>query len=122
MYEVTITTQFSAAHRLKYLDGKYENLHGHNWVATVTVQAEKLNAMGVGIDFVDLKKQTEDLLSRLDYQTINEVPPFDKINPSAENVARWVFDELNGKIVEEGVRVSRVEVRELPDCGAAYFE
>jgi 6-pyruvoyltetrahydropterin/6-carboxytetrahydropterin synthase len=122
MYEVTITTQFSAAHRLKYLDGKYENLHGHNWVATVTVQSKELNAMGVGIDFVDLKKQTDDLLSRLDYQTLNEVPPFDAMNPSAENVARWLYGELNSRIQEEGVGVKRVEIRELPNCGAAYYE
>lgn len=122
MYEVTVTTQFSAAHRLQYLDGKFENLHGHNWTAAVTVQAQEVNAMGVGVDFVLLKKKTEELLSRLDYQTINDVPPFDQQNPSAENIAYWVFQILSGELNTETIRVKRVEIREMPDCGAAYFE
>ena len=120
MYEVTVTTQFVAAHRLKYLDGKFENLHGHNWTATVTVESEQLDGMGVGIDFVKLKQKTEALLSRLDYQTLNEVPPFDRLNPSAENIARWLFDGLKREL--PGIRVKRVEIQEMPGCGAAYYE
>lgn len=122
MYEVMITTQFCAAHRLKYLDGKFENLHGHNWTAVVTVEAQEVNAMGVGVDFVWLKEATRELLSKLDYQTINDVPPFNEQNPSAENIARWLFGQLNEKITEEGVRVRRVEICEMPGCGAAYYE
>ncbi len=122
MFEVMATTGFSAAHRLKYLDGKFENLHGHNWTATVTVSASEVNSMGVGIDFVILKKETEELLSKLDYQTINEIPPFDKQNPSAENIARWVYQELSLKLNTENVKVKQVEIREMPDCGAIYFE
>jgi len=122
VYEVTITTQFSAAHRLQYLDGKFENLHGHNWTATVTVQSPDLDAMGVGIDFVLLKEKTQALISQLDYQTINEVPPFDKQNPSAENIARWVFEGLGRELNGKGVKIKRVEIQEMPGCGAAYFE
>ncbi len=122
MYEVIATTRFSAAHRLKYLDGKFENLHGHNWSATVTVSAQEVNAMGVGIDFVELKKETDELLSKLDYQTINDIPPFDKLNPSAENIACWVYRELSRKINTDAVKVKQVEIREMPDCGAIYFE
>ncbi len=122
MYEVVATTRFSAAHRLKYLDGQFENLHGHNWTATATVLADDVNAMGVGIDFVELKKEMELLLSKLDYQTINDVPPFDEQNPSAENIARWVYKGLSAKLNADGVRVARVEIREMPDCGAVYYE
>ncbi len=122
MYDVIATTQFSAAHRLKYLDGKFENLHGHNWTATVTVSSREVNAMGVGIDFIVLKKETESLLSKLDYQTINDIPPFDKQNPSAENIARWVFKELSLKLNMDDVKVKQVEIREMPDCGAVYYE
>lgn len=122
MFEVIATTGFSAAHRLKYLNGKFENLHGHNWTATVTVSASDVNAMGVGMDFVELKKETEGLLSKLDYQTINDIPPFDQQNPSAENIARWVYQELSLKLNTEVVKVKQVEIREMPDCGAIYFE
>ena len=94
MYEVTVKTGFSAAHQLRYYDGKYENLHGHNWIAIVTVETKELDKIGLGVDFVVLKKNVVDILSRLDYKNINEVPPFDSKNPSAENISRWLFGEL----------------------------
>jgi len=122
MYEVKIDTKFSSAHQLRGYDGTFENLHGHNWGATVIVQAEALDAIGLGIDFVVLKKKVDAILSRLDYHNINEVPPFDKLNPSAENIARWLFDRLNADIKTETTRVKRVEIREMEGCGAAYFE
>jgi len=122
MYEVTVKTGFSAAHQLRYHDGKYENLHGHNWTAIVTVETKDLDEIGVGVDFVVLKKNVEEILSRLDYKNINEVSPFDSTNPSAENIARWLFDELASQIKSDNVRLKRVEVKEFDDCGAAYFE
>ena len=122
MYEVKINTKFSAAHQLRLYDGKYENLHGHNWGATVIVEAEELDAMGVGIDFVVLKQKVDAILSKLDYQNINEVPPFDTQNPSAENIARWLFKALSADIDTESAKLKRVEIREMDDCGAAYYE
>jgi len=122
MYEVKINTTFSAAHQLRGYNGKYENLHGHNWGATVLVEAKELDSIGVGIDFVVLKKKVESILSKLDYQNINEIPPFDQKNPSAENIAYWVFQELKADIGSSTVKVKRVEIRELENCGAAYYE
>ena len=122
MYDVTVKTGFSAAHQLRLYDGKYENLHGHNWTAQVTVEADKLDPIGVGIDFVELKGMVERILSRLDYQNINEISPFDKENPSAENIARWLFLELKTQIDTESTRVKRVEVCEMEGCGASYYE
>jgi len=122
MYEVTVKTNFSAAHQLRLYDGKYENLHGHNWSAVVAVEADELDAMGVGIDFVRLKKFVEEILGELDYQNINEIPPFDKQNPSAENIARWLFLKLKEKVNTPGTRVKRVEIYEMEGCGASYFE
>lgn len=122
MYEVTVKTQFSAAHRLRGYDGKFENLHGHNWLAIGTVQAKELDAMGVGVDFVMLKNKMNDILSKLDYKNINDVPPFDKLNPSAENIAKWLYDELGKAINTATARVTRVEVKEFENCGAVYFE
>ena len=122
MYDVTVKTGFSAAHQLRLYDGKYENLHGHNWTAQVTVEADELNPIGVGIDFVELKEMVEKILSRLDYQNINEISPFDKENPSAENIARWLFLELKTQIDTQSTRVKRVEVCEMEGCGASYYE
>ena len=122
MYEVIVKTGFSAAHQLRCYDGKFENLHGHNWTAIATVQASELDAMEVGVDFILLKEKVKSILSKLDYQNINEVPPFDEKNPSAENIAKWVFDQLAEELNSEIVRVTRVEIKEFDDCGAAYFE
>ena len=122
MYEVVVKTGFSAAHQLRYYDGKYENLHGHNWTAIVTVETNELDDIGVGVDFVVLKKKVEEILSCLDYKNINEVPPFDSKNPSAENIARWLFDELASQINSDNTRLKRVEVKEFDNCGAAYFK
>ena len=122
MYEVTVNTGFSAAHRLRLYDGKYENLHGHNWSALVSIEADELDAMGVGIDFVKLKKFVEEILGELDYQNINEIPPFDEQNPSAENIARWLILKLKEKVNTHTTRVKRVEIYEMEGCGASYFE
>ena len=122
MFEVTVKTQFSAAHRLRGYDGKFENLHGHNWLAICTVQAKELDAMGVGIDLVMLKDKMNHILSKLDYKNINDVPPFDEKNPSAENIAKWLYDKLSQDLNTATVRVTRAEVREFENCGAVYFE
>jgi 6-pyruvoyltetrahydropterin/6-carboxytetrahydropterin synthase len=122
MYDVTVKTGFAAAHQLRLYDGKYENLHGHNWTAQVTVEADELDTMGVGIDFVKLKQMVETHLSQLDYHNINEVPPFDELNPSAENIARWLFLKLKAEVNTSSTRVKRVEIFEMEGCGASYFE
>jgi 6-pyruvoyltetrahydropterin/6-carboxytetrahydropterin synthase len=122
MYEVNIKAGFSAAHQLRLYDGQYENLHGHNWSAQVTVEADELDAMGVGIDFVKLKQMVEEILNKLDYQNINEIPPFDELNPSAENIARWLFLKLKDQVGSQKTRVKRVEIFEIEGCGASYFE
>lgn len=122
MYDVTVKTGFAAAHQLRLYDGKYENLHGHNWTAQVTVEADELDPIGVGIDFVKLKAMVEKSLSDLDYHNINEVPPFDELNPSAENIARWLFLKLKEEVNTNSTRVKRVEICEMEGCGASYFE
>ena len=122
MYDITVKTGFAAAHQLRLYDGKYENLHGHNWTAQVTVEADELDQIGVGIDFVTLKNMVEKVLSQLDYHNINEIPPFDEQNPSAENIARWLFFELKAQINTASTRMNRVEICEMEGCGASYFE
>jgi 6-pyruvoyltetrahydropterin/6-carboxytetrahydropterin synthase len=122
MYDVTVKTGFAAAHQLRLYDGKYENLHGHNWTAQVSVEADELDPIGVGIDFVKLKAMVERNLRELDYHNINEVPPFDEQNPSAENIARWLFLKLKVEVNSNSTRMKRVEICEMEGCGASYFE
>ena len=90
MYELTIEESFASAHQLRGYQGKCENLHGHNWKVELTVRGKKLNDIGLLIDFHDLKKILGEVLTRLDHTNINEVPPFNRENPSSENIARYI--------------------------------
>lgn len=120
MYQVTIETHFSSAHRLRDYNGECERLHGHNWKVEISVSSETLNSLGMVIDFRDLKQKAKDLISRFDHQYLNEIPPFNELNPTTENMAKYLFDELSKIINTESVRVSKVTVWESPSCFARY--
>ena len=112
MYDVIATAHFCAAHRLKYLDGKYENLHGHNWKVRVYVRCNKRDEQGLVVDFKHLERELLTIRNRLDHQVVNEVPPFDERNPCAENLALYFMEEL-GKIFDtERTWVSKVMIWE----------
>jgi 6-pyruvoyltetrahydropterin/6-carboxytetrahydropterin synthase len=121
MFELIVKRKFSAAHQLRGYEGECENLHGHTYQVEVFVRAEKLNDIGLAVDFKELKKNIDALLDGYDHRLINEVPPFDKINPSTENMAKTIYEALKPEL-PEGVSLSRVMVRESDDAGAAYFE
>jgi len=122
MFELTVRSSFAAAHRLREYDGKCENLHGHNWVVEVQVRAESLNAIGLAIDFKDLKAATDAVLDRLDHKLLNDVEPFKEMNPSSENIARWIFGALKERLGGLGVSLREVSVWENPNCCATYWE
>lgn len=122
MYEVSIRTSFSSSHQLIGYDGTCENLHGHNWLAEVFVRTNELDNIGLGIDYKILMQHTEDILGQLDHQNINDVAPFDKMNPSSENIARWLFKELSDKINSDKIKVFRVNIKETENFSASYFE
>lgn len=122
MYELMIETSFSAAHQLRGYDGRCERLHGHNWRVNVYVTSEKLNEIGLAIDFLELKRITEDILGPLDHYNLNEVFPFTEINPSSENIAKWIYDNLKKKISGKNVDVSMVTVWESETASATYLE
>ncbi|MEK6691343.1 MAG: 6-carboxytetrahydropterin synthase QueD [Nitrospirota bacterium] len=122
MYELMVETGFSAAHQLRGYDGKCERLHGHNWRVNVHVTAERLNEIGLAIDFHELKKIAEEILFPLDHSNLNEVFPFTEINPSSENIAKWVYDNLKKKISGKNVQVSMVTVWESETASATYLE
>ena len=122
MYEVTIKKSFSAAHVLKEIGGKCEDLHGHNFLVEVTVTGNTLNREEILIDFRDLKKWTNEILDHLDHKYLNEVEFFKDINPSSERVAKFIFDRLAERIqtMNMGLTVSRVTVWELDNARVSY--
>jgi len=122
MYELMIEAQFSAAHQLRGYKGSCEKLHGHNWRVQVSVSAERLDEIGLAIDFHELKSITNEALSLLDHSLLNEVFPFTEINPSSENIARWLYDSLKKKINNDNLKLSAVTVWEGEGAGATYFE
>ena len=119
IYTLTVRASFSAAHRLREYDGNCERLHGHNWQVEVSVASEQLDDRGIALDFRAIKAAVNDLLSGLDHRYLNEVPPFDRQNPSSENVARYLFEEMERK-VPAPARVARVTVWESEDARADY--
>ncbi len=122
MYELMIETTFSAAHQLRGYKGKCEELHGHNWKVQVHVTATKLNEIDIAIDFHDLKAYTNEIIKQLDHSMLNEIFPFTEINPSSENIARWIFESLKKKINTDDIRVSAVTVWESDTASATYYE
>ena len=122
MFEVTIEETFAAGHALRNYRGKCENVHGHNYRAEVTLRGAELDAIGLLVDFVELKKVVHAVLDRMDHQWLNDFPPFDALNPSAENMARYIYDEVSaGLKTKEAVRVACVRLWETDTASAAYF-
>ncbi|MDP3297545.1 MAG: 6-carboxytetrahydropterin synthase QueD [Thermodesulfovibrionia bacterium] len=122
MYELMVETQFAAAHQLRGYKGKCENMHGHNWRVQVVVSAERLNEIGLGIDFHELKNITNDAISALDHSVLNDIFPFTEINPSSENIAKWLYDTIGKKINGRNVSVSSITVWESETASATYYE
>lgn len=116
MYTITVRTEFNSAHRLRNYRGKCEGLHGHNWTAEVTVGAKQLDKTGMVVDFTLLKKELNKFLERLDHKFLNEIRPFNKINPTSENIARYIYDGM------KRFKPINVTVWETPTSGATYAE
>ena len=122
MYEIKIVTTFSAAHSLRNYPGNCKNIHGHNWKIEVVMQSEHLDDLGMSIDFRMLKQETEGLLNTLDHTFLNDHSPFNTINPTAENMARWLYETLSKRINGPRAKVSRLSVWENENSSASYFE
>jgi len=120
MYQISVEQHFDAAHFLRGYRGKCEALHGHRYRVVAQIKASKLDDIGLAYDFTELKQHLGDIVSRFDHTCLNDVPPFDKINPSAENIASTIYNELKPKLAQAPVSVSCVEVWESPQSGVAY--
>ena len=122
MFDLTIESQFSAAHQLREYKGKCENLHGHNWRVQVTVSSDKLSDIGMVIDFHELKAAANEVIHSLDHSFLNDVFPFTEINPSSENIAKWIFESLKKKLGSEPCNLSSVTVWENESSSATFYE
>jgi 6-pyruvoyltetrahydropterin/6-carboxytetrahydropterin synthase len=120
MYELKVITRFAAAHQLTMVGTKCENMHGHNWKIEVFVAGENLDEAGVLVDFGVIKKHVADIMSLLDHKYLNELAFFEQKQPSSENIAYLVATELQQRIDDSAVRVSRVTAWESDDAGATY--
>ncbi len=111
-YELCIKMHFSAAHQLRGYDGDCARLHGHNWHVRLFVSCTELDALGIGVDYKVLKRELKAALEAWDHYNLNDIPPFDTINPTSENVARVLLQEMSRRLNNDRVRVSRVEISE----------
>ncbi|MFP3999705.1 MAG: 6-carboxytetrahydropterin synthase QueD [Desulfosalsimonas sp.] len=122
MYELRVVTRFAAAHQLKMVTEKCENLHGHNWKVELCVAGENLQDSGVLIDFGIIKQRLGEIIESLDHRFLNELPAFNTSNPSSEIIARHIADGFSERIThDEKIFVSRVRVWESDDACASYF-
>jgi len=122
MHEVTIETQFSSAHNIRGYEGACENLHGHNWKVEVSISSEKLDSCGMVMDFSELKKLTAKVLEELDHKHLNELPYFEKSNPSSENIACHIFNKLKEEFKGKNCKLAKVNVWETDTSCASYKE
>jgi 6-pyruvoyltetrahydropterin/6-carboxytetrahydropterin synthase len=121
MYEITISSHFSGAHRLRYLHGKCEELHGHNWKVEVSVVSKKLNNEGVVIDFEILKQKLQKVLRHLDHTYLNDLPYFSGKEPSSENIAKYIFDQLKRELKGHPTTLKKATAWESETASATYF-
>jgi len=120
MFEVSVEQTFAAGHALRNYRGKCENVHGHNYRVLVTIQGSQLDSIGLLVDFVEVKKLMSKVVDKLDHQFINDLPPFTEINPSAENMAKYFYDEISAGLGESPVRVGEVKIWETDTASATY--
>lgn len=121
-YTLKILLDFAAAHSLRDYQGECQRLHGHNWKVEVEVCARELDKAGMGIDFKEIKTVSREVVNRLDHQYLNEIPPFDVLNPTAENIAAYLYQEIGKIINDQRVKVSAVTLWETERACVRYDE
>jgi 6-pyruvoyltetrahydropterin/6-carboxytetrahydropterin synthase len=122
MFQVSVEESFSAGHALRGYKGKCENVHGHNYRVRVTLEGPQLDAIGLLVDFTHLKQVIRGVMGRLDHQFMNDLEPFKTVNPSAENVAKYFYDEVSKELknLPAGARITDVILWETDTSRAQY--
>lgn len=121
MYQITVNHTFSGAHCLRDYQGKCEQLHGHNFRVQAAISGRELDSLGMLVDFKKVKGWLQDILEQLDHRVLNDVPPFDTLNPTAENLSRYIHDKLSEHTRPLGLRVDSVGVWETERYCAYYM-
>ena len=121
MFDIFIKTHFAGAHHLRDYPGDCENPHGHNWKVKVTVKADQLDELGMGIDFKVLKKYVGKVINTLDHRDLNEHPAFQERNTSSENIAVYIYEQLVDVLKQPRYHLFSVEVRETDTSGLIYY-
>lgn len=120
MYELMVTGRFAAAHSLRNFNGRCEALHGHNWRVEVVVRGDTLDKAGLIMDFGELKSAMNQVMDKLDHRYLNEIEPFDELNPSSELIAKYLYEEISQRL-PAGVEMARVSAWESEDSRATYL-
>lgn len=120
-YELMIETHFAAAHQLRDYPGDCARLHGHNWKVELYVECKELDDLGLAVDYKTLKHELKEALKDWDHYNLNDVPPFDTVNPSSENVARVLFDEMSTRLDDTRLHVSHITIGETCTAKVAYW-
>lgn len=122
-WRLTVRSDFAASHALRHYQGKCENMHGHNFSVEATVQGDILTEnTEFLVDFSLLKKDLKRVLEHVDHKDLNTTPPFDKINPTSENLSRFLFQKYAPLVKEHGARLYSLTVGETHEQSATYFE
>jgi len=121
-YTMKIITDFAAAHLLRDYPGECNRLHGHNWKVEVEITTRALDNVGMGVDFKVIKRITKDYLDRWDHRHLNEIPPFDEINPTAENISANIYKQLGAQLNSDNVKVSAITLWETERACVTYSE
>ncbi len=122
MFEIAVEETFAAGHALRGYKGKCENVHGHNYKVRVVLTGEQLDHVGLVYDFVELKKRMDEVIRGIDHKFLNDLPPFTELNPSAENIAKYFYDELSRRLAAgpNGARLREVTIFETDTTTATY--
>lgn len=122
VYEIFVQDHFSSAHQLKGYDGNCSKIHGHNWIIEAYIECRKLNKIGIGIDFRDIRRTLKDVLKRFDHTNLNDLEEFSSINPTSENISKLLYKELSSRLNADSIKVTKIKVLESPGCGSTYWE
>jgi 6-pyruvoyltetrahydropterin/6-carboxytetrahydropterin synthase len=123
MFEISVEETFAAGHALRGYRGKCENPHGHNYRLRITLRGHQLDQTGLLYDFVHLKQVMNSVIEGVDHKFLNDQPPFDKVNPSAENMAKYFYEEISRQMHGNGngAAIWRVDVWETDTTRASYW-
>jgi len=122
MYKLNVTSDFSSAHKLDGYEGLCKNLHGHNWKVRIGIMCEKVDNIGMTIDFGEVKKNLKEIMMMLDHTYLNELDHFKGINPTSENIAKFIYKEMKKRIEVPFCKMTDVEVWESDITSMVYFE